>query len=184
MMASYRSMWMARRNCIHIHCTRLKWNEGAFNNHGSMVFKESWDTGKRRIENERLQRLLACTPTSGHMTSRHTPPHTLARKLCCIYIWMLICKSVVRNSPYATILSSNFRFTSINEFISPGSMVLDVCMILNGLSEVINYFSQVNSVGRNIDLGIHGRWKTTAVSIGKEWKIYWKVKNKISDNSH
>lgn len=126
-MTSYRSLWMARRNFIHIHCRRLKWNEGAFNNHGYMVFKESWDTGKRRIENERLQRLLACTPTSGHMTSRHTPTHTFARKLCCIYIWMPICKRFVRNSPYATILSSNFRFTSINEFNSPGSMVL-VCV--------------------------------------------------------
>lgn len=39
----------------------------------------------------------------------------------------------------------------------------------------------MNSVGRNIDL-IHGGWKTTAVSLGKEWKIYWKVKNKISDD--
>lgn len=48
----------------------------------------------------------------------------------------------------------------------------NVCMTLNGLSEVINYLRQMNSVGRNIDLGIHGRWKTAAVSLGKEWTIY------------
>lgn len=174
-------------NDIHIHCSCLKWNEGAFNNHGYMVFKESWDTGKRRIENENLQRLLPCTPTSGHMTSRYTPTRTFERKLCCIYIWIPLCKSFVRNSPYRTILSSNFRVTSINEFDSTRINDFSVCMSLKGISEVINNLIPLQSglVGWNIDVGIH-------MLDGKQWqfllkkngKLTGRSQNQISDNSH
>lgn len=104
-------------NSIYIHCICLKWNEGAFNNYGYMVFKESWDMGKRRIENEKLQSLLRALPHQDTWQA-DTHPHAHLHVNCAVfpYEWLYIQYiGLVRNSPYGTI-HPWVKFTRTNDF--------------------------------------------------------------------